>query len=154
MALVHLEMEQILVFMNGYANVNIISHSWGTTLTYDLQNNSTLETHNWVTMGSPMKATTGKPVGVTGNWINYYSLKDPIVHMDVFPPFPSNDFFIQQALIGVAKGLAGVAGDGLTGDKQVDFNHPPYDMGKQLLLEHTAYWNDDNVINALRMDLR
>jgi len=52
MALVHLQMAEFLVWMNGYANIDIISHSWGTTLTYDLQNNSGIETHNWVTMGS------------------------------------------------------------------------------------------------------
>jgi hypothetical protein len=37
--------------MNGYANLDIISHSWGTTLSYDLMNNSSIEVHDWVTMG-------------------------------------------------------------------------------------------------------
>ena len=58
MALVHLQMEEFLVWMNGYANINIISHSWGTTLTYDLQQTSGIETHNWVTMGSVLKEAT------------------------------------------------------------------------------------------------
>ena len=66
MALVHLQMTEFVVWMNGYANIDIISHSWGTTLTYDLQNTSGIETRNWVTMGAPLKSTTDKPALNTG----------------------------------------------------------------------------------------
>jgi len=48
MALVHLQMAEFLVWMNGYANIDIISHSWGTTLSYDLMNNSGIEVHDWL----------------------------------------------------------------------------------------------------------
>src|SRR5208283_3423651 len=50
MALVHLQLAQMLVWMNGYANINIISHSWGTALSYDLMNSGGIEMNNWVTM--------------------------------------------------------------------------------------------------------
>ena len=89
MALVHLQMAEFLIWMNGYANIDIISHSWGTTLTYDLQSNCDIETRNWVTMGSPLKTSTDKPTGNTGNWINMYDLHDPVVHFEMFPPFPN-----------------------------------------------------------------
>jgi hypothetical protein len=90
MALVHLQMAQFLVWMNGYANINIISHSWGTALTYDLQQNSSIETHTWVTMGSILKESTDKPVGVTGNWINLSSPEDFAYYTAYYPPFPNS----------------------------------------------------------------
>ncbi|MCL4790358.1 MAG: hypothetical protein KJ070_26840 [Verrucomicrobia bacterium] len=33
--------------MNGYDNIDLISHSWGTTLTYDLQNVSGIAVRHW-----------------------------------------------------------------------------------------------------------
>jgi hypothetical protein len=77
MALVQLQMEEMLVMMNGYANLDIISHSWGTCLSYDLLNNSSIEVHDWVTMGSPLKQNTQKPMENTGNWFNYYKRVSP-----------------------------------------------------------------------------
>ncbi len=88
MALVQLQMEEMLVSMNGYANIDIISHSWGTCLSYDLLNNSSIEVHDWVTMGSPLKRDTRKPVENTGNWFNYYSKKDPVTQYEIISTVP------------------------------------------------------------------
>src|SRR5207249_6320432 len=83
MALVHLQMAQMLVWMKGYANINLISHSWGTTLTYDLQNSGGIEMQHWVTMGCPLKTPTVKPFWNMGKWINYYSWADPVMHFEL-----------------------------------------------------------------------
>jgi RHS repeat-associated protein len=147
MALVHLQMAQFLVWMNGYANINIISHSWGTTLSYDLMNSSDIEVHNWVTMGSPLKQTTEMPRENTGNWFNYYSLKDPVMHYELYPPFPG----IYQMAHAVWTGVGG--GPGLSEDRNT-FNHPRYDMLHTGFDEHGAYWNDPNVLSDLRNDLQ
>jgi hypothetical protein len=89
MAFVHLQMAQMLVSMKGYANMNIISHSWGTTLAYDLQNAGGFEMQHWVTMGSPLKQTTDKPLWNTGNWINCHDFNDFVTGLEMYPPFPS-----------------------------------------------------------------
>jgi RHS repeat-associated protein len=153
MALVHLQMAEMLVSMNGYANINIISHSWGTTLTYDLQQTSGIETHNWVTMGSPLKSTTEKPVWNTGKWINCYSLNDPVTHFELYPPFPSLGEMIDGARRGMHR--VGHLGDGLTADPNVsvgkNHNHP---MDKSGFDEHGAYWDWPAVLDDLHNDLQ
>lgn len=142
MALAHLQIAEMLVWMKGYEKINIISHSWGTTLTYDLQNTSGIETHDWVTMGSPLKSTTEKPVGITGNWINYYSWRDPVVHLEMYPPFPST-FGLPLPSVSLLPGLSK--------DLKVDTQHS-HTMGS--IWEHGAYWNDENVLSNLRNDLQ
>lgn len=149
MALVHLQMAEFYVWMNGYANINIISHSWGTTLSYDLMNSSDIEVNDWVTMGSPLKWTTEKPAENTGNWINYYSLNDPVMHYEIYPPFPSFWDMANAVLTGV-KG-----GQGLSGD----FNIPKgfqrqFNMGKSGFDEHGAYWDYDPLLDDLSNQLK
>ena len=134
-------------YVGVYANINIISHSWGTTLSYDLMNSSDIEVHNWVTMGSPLKQTTEMPRENTGNWFNYYSLKDPVMHYELYPPFPG----IYQMAHAVWTGVGG--GPGLSEDRNT-FNHPRYDMLHTGFDEHGAYWNDPNVLSDLRNDLQ
>ena len=140
MAFVHLQTAQMLVWMKGYSDINIISHSWGTTLSYDLLNSGGIEMHDWVTMGSPLKSSTDKPVWNTGKWFNYYSMNDPIVYFEMYPPFSSLP----------SKGL------GLPADPNVGMaNQRPHNMGKDWwFLEHTAYWKDGYVLGNLRNDLQ
>ena len=152
MAFVHLQMAQMLVWMKGYGNIDIISHSWGTALSYDLMNSGGIEMHDWVTMGSPLKSTTDKPVWNTGRWINYYSLNDPVTHFEVYPPFPSFAG-MRNNVLRSAKRL-GVDKDGLTADPNVTLNHRPYSMGGFLLGEHSAYWDYIPVLSDLRLDLQ
>jgi RHS repeat-associated protein len=151
MALAHLQIAEMLVWMKGYNNINIISHSWGTTLTYDLQNTSGIETHDWVTMGSPLKPSTDKPVWIGGDWINCYSLWDPVIHLEIYPPFPS----VGEEALGIANAffMLGFSGDGLTRDSNVDIPHSHY-MHSFLIGEHDAYWNNDDVLKDLRTDLQ
>jgi hypothetical protein len=146
---VHLQMAQMLVWMKGYSDINIISHSWGTTLSYDLMNSGGIEMHDWVTMGSPLKPTTDKPVWNTGKWINYYSPNDPVTHYEVYPPFPS---FFQMAG-AVWSGTKG--GPGLSADPNVSAGFQrPFIMNQSGFDEHTAYWKWLPCVNQLRQDLQ
>jgi RHS repeat-associated protein len=142
MALVHLQMAEFLVWMNGYGNIDIISHSWGTTLSYDLMNSTDIEVHDWVTMGSPLKQTTEKPVENTGNWINCYDLNDPVVHLEMYPPFPNIcGLPLPSSLIGA----------GLTAKQGII--QLPYDFGFGLFSHpfvHSDYWNSQEVLSDLR----
>jgi hypothetical protein len=147
MAFIHLQMAQMLVWMKGYDKMNIISHSWGTTLSYDLMNSGGIEMHDWVTMGSPLKTSTDKPVWNTGNWINCYSV--------IYPPFPSIGESAVGSARGIYRGSQGIFGDGLTVDQAVDLQRP-YSMGHNIwgLAEHTAYWSWLPCVNDLRRDLQ
>lgn len=141
MALVQLQMDEMLVSMNGYANIDIISHSWGTTLAYDLQQTSGIETHDWVTMGSVLKKSTPKPVEVTGNWINFSSPDDPAYHAAMYPPFPSG-------LLDII-----TPGPNVHSDPNVDISYV-FPMGKSGIDEHSAYWVNDTVATKLRLLLQ
>jgi len=151
MAFVHLQMAQMIVWMKGYDKINVISHSWGTTLSYDLMNSGGIEMHDWVTMGSPLKKTTDKPVWVTGKWINCYSLNDPVTHFEVYPPFTSGLAMLPDVKGGW--GREGKTGDGLTVDPNVDINLR-YDMENKGVTEHGNYWNWAPCVNDLRKDLQ
>jgi RHS repeat-associated protein len=155
MAFIHLQMAQMLVWMKGYDKMNIISHSWGTTLSYDLMNSGGIEMHDWVTMGSPLKTSTDKPVWNTGNWINCYSVKDWVTHFEIYPPFPSIGESAVGSARGIYRGSQGIFGDGLTVDQAVDLQRP-YSMGHNIwgLAEHTAYWSWLPCVNDLRRDLQ
>jgi RHS repeat-associated protein len=155
MALVHLQMAEFLVWMNGYAKIDIISHSWGTTLSYDLMNSSDIEVKDWVTMGSPLKPTTEKPARNTGNWINCYSLHDPVTHFELFPPFPSLGEMAGHAALGMWKGRMGTTGDGLSVDPNILPNFQfRYNMGQKDFNEHGAYWTWQDCIDDLRKHLQ
>jgi RHS repeat-associated protein len=154
MAFVHLQMAQMLVWMKGYNNINIISHSWGTLLSYDLLNSGGIEMHDWVTMGSPLKKTTGKPVWVTGNWINCFSYYDPVTHFEIYPPYECGVAMLPSVAEGMIWGRLGKTGDGLTVDPNVDINHLPYTMGLKDFDEHGNYWKWVPCLNDIRKDLQ
>jgi RHS repeat-associated protein len=141
MALIHLRMAEELVSMKGYANIDIISHSWGTTLTYDLQQTSEIETHDWVTMGSVLKESTPKPARLTGNWINFSSPDDPAYTRGFYPPFPDSIFELL------------LEGPNVHSDKNVNVPHV-FSMNKSGIAEHGAYWNNYDVLSYLRRELQ
>lgn len=147
MAFVHLHAAQMLIWMKGYANMNFISHSWGTTLTYDVQNSGGIEMQHWVTMGSPLKSSTDKPVWNTGQWINCYDLNDPVVHLEMFPPFPDTSGLpLPESLTG----------PGLTVDPSVTFQYP-YNFRASVSPHwwvHSDYWVDSGVASDLRLRLQ
>lgn len=146
MAFVHLQMAQMLVWMKGYANVNIISHSWGTTLSYDLLNSGGIEMHDWVTMGSPLNHGVSKPLWNAGKWVNFYSFYDPIVYLDMYPDagWSLPVFFAPSFSLSI-------------------FNPPQVDnsLGKNMtgaimlsIPEHGAYWDDKDVLTRIRGELQ
>ena len=149
LAFINLHTAQLLIWMKGYNDINIISHSWGTTLSYDLMNSGGIEMHDWVTMGSPLKTTTDKPFWNTGKWINCYSLADPVVHYELYPPFPSSG----QMVSAFGAGIKG--GPGLSKDPNIpaDFQKS-YDMGESGFDEHGAYWKWTPLTDYLRKELQ
>jgi len=151
-ALVHLEMTQFLVWMNGYENIDLISHSWGTTLTYDLQNSSGIPVRHWVTMGSPLKSTTPKPPGNTGDWINMYDLKDYVVHLEMFPPFPSTSEMAESVGRALRRQSPGLASENSNVDIQRDYDfQTEYGEGWWV---HGGYWKSGEAATDLRLRLR
>ena len=102
---------------------------------------------------SPLKPSTDKPVWIGGDWINCYSLSDPVIHLEIYPPFPS----VGEEALGIANAffMLGFSGDGLTRDSNVDIPHSHY-MGHLFnpIAEHGAYWNNDDVLKDLRNDLQ
>jgi len=133
--------------LNPDANIDLISHSWGTTLTYDLQNRADIPNRHWVTMGSPLKSSTPKPPGNTGNWINCYSVWDPVIHFEVYPPFPG----VVEMAVGVLTSplTLGRVGAGLTADPNVTPGmNLPYTFSG--IWVHSDYWTDQMVLSDLR----
>ncbi len=139
-AFVNLHTAQLLIWMKGYANMDIISHSWGTCLAYDLLNSGGIEMHDWVTMGSPLNHDISKPVWNTGLWLNCYSTRDPVVYFDIYP----TPFYFPQCDIG------------LIGHPQVDdyVDSTDYSGSGLSITEHGAYWTHKKVLNAIRNDLQ
>jgi len=137
-AFINLQTAQLLIWMKGYNDMNVISHSWGTCLAYDMLNSGGIEMHDWVTMGSPLKHDINKPVWNSGPWINAYSTRDPVVYLDMYP------------------GFIPTFGKGLIGHPQVD---PPAIIttsgsGGPSLPEHTAYWTNPGLLTSLRNRLQ
>jgi RHS repeat-associated protein len=157
MALVQLQMEEMLVSMNGYANIDIISHSWGTCLSYDLLNNSGIEVHDWVTMGSPLKQTTQKPAMNSGKWINYYDPNDKVTHLEIFPPFPNLPLYASWHLFALSQGIPSF-GNGLADDPNITQGYNrEYDFRAELgwhLWVHSDYWISQKLQAHLHNDLQ
>jgi hypothetical protein len=157
MALVQLQMEEMLVSMNGYANIDIISHSWGTCLSYDLLNNSGIEVHDWVTMGSPLKQTTQKPAINSGKWINYYDPNDKVTHLEIFPPFPNLPLYASWHLFALSQGIPSF-GNGLADDPNITQGYNrEYDFRAELgwhLWVHSDYWISQKLQAHLHNDLQ
>jgi RHS repeat-associated protein len=142
MAFIHLQTAQMLIWMKGYDKINVISHSWGTCLAYDLLNSGGIEMSDWVTMGSPLNHGITKPVWNTGKWINFYSTRDPVTHFDMYPqPF-----------------LPPQWSDDAFNPPQVDDYKDVTTPGSGYpLSEHTAYWSyklKPLVIDTIREDLQ
>jgi RHS repeat-associated protein len=155
LAFVHLQAAQMLVWMKGYDKINIISHSWGTTLAYDLLNSGGIEVNDWVTMGSPLNHNISKPLWNTGKWINFYSYYDPIVYLDMYPdpgwlsptlfgPILSSIYFPPNFTLGVFNPpqVNDSFHDNMTGTSMLSIS------------EHGAYWNYPAVLTLIRKDLQ
>jgi hypothetical protein len=96
-------------------------------------------------MGSPLNHEISKPVWNEGLWINAYSIRDPVVYLNMYPNglvnwspvsiphFAKSPFNPQQV------------------DVQIDTTSP----GKGWSIgEHGAYWKNKKVAETLRNNLQ
>ena len=149
MAFVHLQMAQMLVWMKGYDKMNVISHSWGTCLSYDLLNSGGIEMNDWVTMGSPLNHNISKPSWNTGKWINFYSYYDPIVYLDMYPNPGWHSPL--SAIFSLPNFTLGVFNPAQVDDRMEKNMTKTYRLS---LDEHSAYFKDRDVINRIKNDLQ
>jgi Alpha/beta hydrolase len=124
----------------GYDELNFISHSWGTVLSYQAIDISAVPIHDWVTMGSPMGSQIWKPAGLGGVWLNFYSHHDPFMWLNLYPPFS-----IPNPL-NITWNQAAVFTNALNFNRTGMANLNPGDVWGGLTQEHNAYWNDAVVL--------
>lgn len=133
----------LLVWMKGYERIDVMGHSWGTTLTYDLLTGGGIWAENWVTMGSPLREGTNKPTLITRNWINVYSQNDCVTYFNMYPPFGSG----RPYQYGDGSGLA--ANPQVNIQVEVSYGKGDGLMGLFGILEHIQYWN--HTLTATRL---
>jgi RHS repeat-associated protein len=145
-AFINLTIAQLTIWMKGYNNMDVISHSWGTCLAYDMLNSGGIEMHDWVTMGSPLNHGISKPIWNEGLWINAFSTRDPVVYLNMYP-----NGLINWSPVSVPQ----FAKEPFN-PSQVD---PPAIIttsgsGGPSLPEHTAYWTNPGLLTSLRNRLQ
>ncbi len=117
------------LYMKGYAEVNVIAHSWGTVLSRDAMNYSGLSFGLWATMGSPLGQT--HPLFQYRKWQNYFTLADPVTHLAdllVVMRFENDTVPLFQQLSGVEQHRT---------------------LCKNPVTAHSSYWTDPTVLNDL-----
>ena len=128
----------------GYDELNFISHSWGTILSYQAIDMTPVPIENWVTMGSPMGAEIWTPAGLRGEWTNFYSNSDPITWLNLYPPFSIPNPF------NITRGPATQFPGATININVTNMAAQPGDSILQRLREqHTAYWSDTDVLNDI-----
>ena len=115
--------------MKGYANINVLAHSWGTVLSRDAMNSSGLSFGLWATMGSPLGLTY--PRFSYKKWQNFYSSEDPVP-------------LLQSVLhlLGYIDNLVPL----FMQTKGVE-QHKTYRGGP--ITAHSSYWTDPTVFNDI-----
>ena len=145
-AFINLTIAQLTIGMKGYSDMNVISHSWGTCLAYDMLNSGGIEMHDWVTMGSPLNHDISKPLWNEGRWVNAYSTRDPVVYFNIYP-----------------NGLINWSPVSIQQFSKTPFNPSQVDppaiittsgSGGPSLPEHTAYWTNPGLLTSLRNRLQ
>jgi RHS repeat-associated protein len=71
------------VASRGYNKVNLLGHSWGAMLSYDVLKVSGVPVDNWVTLGSPLHQDTDKPASLRGKWLDVFSQSDPVTWLRI-----------------------------------------------------------------------
>lgn len=139
-AYINLIYSSIVIWMKGYEKINVIAHSWGTTLTYDLLSSGGIVFNDWITMGSPLKNTTPRPAMLGGRWINYWCTTDPVCFFAMYPPWQL---------------IPNVAAPGLMLNDNVSHgcNHKVPGT-EHMIWAHSVYWNNDFVINSIKNYIR
>lgn len=117
------------LYMKGYANINVLAHSWGTVLSRDAMNSSGLSFGLWATMGSPLGLTY--PQFSYKKWQNFYSSEDPVP-------------LLQSVLhlLGYIDNLVPL----FMQTKGVE-QHKTYRGGP--ITAHSSYWTDPTVFNDI-----
>jgi RHS repeat-associated protein len=117
------------LYMKGYANVNVIAHSWGTVLSRDAMNSSGLSFGLWATMGSPLGETFPK-FGYR-MWQNFYSSEDgvPLLTWLLF-------------LLGYSDNLKPLFMQRINVQQHKTYSGGPIDA-------HSSYWTDPTVFNDI-----
>jgi len=143
-AFINLAIAQLTIWMKGYSDMNVISHSWGTCLAYDMLNSGGIEMHDWVTMGSPLNHDISKPLWNEGLWVNAYSTRDPVVYLNMYP-----NGLINWSPVSIPQ----FAKEPFN-PQQVDDHVDSTDSSGSAISEHGAYWEHDGVIQRIRTDLQ
>jgi hypothetical protein len=143
-AFINLEIAQLTIWMKGYNNMDVISHSWGTCLAYDMLNSGGIEMHDWVTMGSPLNHNVSKPLWNDGLWVNAYSTHDLVVYFNMYP-----NQLINRSTVSIPQ----FAKEPFN-PSQVDVWVDTTDSNNHWWQEHTAYWENKRLLNAVRTNLQ
>jgi hypothetical protein len=147
MASIHLRVAQLTLWLKGYEKMNVISHSWGTTLGYDLLTGGGIEMNDWVTMGSPLNHDIQKPIWNTGKWINGYSSRDPVTYLNMYPHSLIDSGWCPVFLPRFATKPFNPQGADVPRDTTA--------AGSGMSLgEHAAYWTHGRLINVIRTELQ
>ncbi|MBQ9369295.1 MAG: RHS repeat protein, partial [Victivallales bacterium] len=138
----------------GYANINVIGHSWGTVLSKDALNSGVINVGLWATMGSPLACenqfddngdpfiSTSFPLFNHEKWMNFYNLIDPVVHLCMNGP------------------LIGMCGVGISDNDSLSspiFESPlpeQYNLGIISPDVHGCYWYNPTTILAITLFTR
>lgn len=121
------------VYMKGYRHLNIISHSWGTVLSHDVQEEAPLQIDLWATLGSPLGIC--QPFDTVKQWLNFWNDYDPVT---------------DGALLLYGMGYV---------NSPVPLKYMSDDGCQQMWLSerekaHTCYWQHEFVIRHLKGILR
>jgi Alpha/beta hydrolase len=133
----------------GYDELNFIGHSWGTVLSYQAIDISAVPIDNWVTMGSPLGADLAPPAGLRREWVDFFSHSDPIMWLNLYPPFTiPNPFNITWQQAGIHQNAT----------QPIDVTgmvvaHPGSVLAG-LSQEHSAYWTNGGVLRDIAFWLR
>jgi len=148
----------------GYVNINVLSHSWGTFLAHRMLRTSGFPVQEWFTYGSPLgrdAARRLRPNGVA-NWHNAYSTDDPIC---TGMPRLASLLRIRGNTGDAGGGPLFSAPPGKPGgvEAQIDIDGNPWPPGKANLMVpvtpahgirvHMSYWNNVILRTAIKATL-
>ena len=120
--------------LKGYANINVIAHSWGTVLSRDAMNSSGLSFGLWATMGSPLGQT--HPLFQYQKWQNYFTLADGVTQLA--------DLLF----------LMGYENDTIPLFQQLSGVEQHRTLCLNPVTAHSSYWTDPTVFNDLLQVLK
>ncbi|OGV69666.1 MAG: hypothetical protein A3K18_25780 [Lentisphaerae bacterium RIFOXYA12_64_32] len=153
-----------IVQAQGYANVNVLSHSWGTFLSHRMLYRSAAPVTEWFTFGSPLGANAAlnqRPGGIK-QWHNVYSLLDLVC---VVCPGVATALHVRGGTgdSGGGQLYTVAAVPSVTVDSQLDINGGAVAPPSSWLLpgyvdisvaQHQSYWVNLLLLNAMHGQLK